>query len=78
MSRIKRRTFMKGAAGVAAGAVLGPAFNVMGANEELRVAVIGIKGRGANHIDGLGSRKGVKITALCDCDSKVLAGALAK
>jgi predicted dehydrogenase len=40
-------------------------------NEKLRVAVIGIRGRGANHADAFAARKDCVITHLCDCDRSV-------
>jgi predicted dehydrogenase len=47
---------------------------VKGANESIRVGVVGFKGRGQAHLSGfraLGA-EGVKITALCDVDQKIL------
>jgi predicted dehydrogenase len=46
---------------------------VLGANDEIRVAVAGIRGRGNGHINHFQSLKGVKVVALCDPDKKVLA-----
>ena len=48
------------------------------ANNDIRVAVIGIRGRGGDHIQDLLPLKGVRITALCDVDEKVLAGRVSK
>jgi predicted dehydrogenase len=45
---------------------------VRGANEDIRVAVVGFNGRGNDHIKELTSLKGVRLVALCDVDSKVL------
>lgn len=42
--------------------------NVTGSNERLRVAVIGLNGRGKDHIKGFGDR----VVAVCDCDMNVL------
>jgi predicted dehydrogenase len=47
--------------------------SVLGANDEIRVAVAGIRGRGNGHINHFQSLKGVKVVALCDPDKKVLA-----
>lgn len=44
-----------------------------GANDEIRVAVLGLNGRGRDHIGGFMSVPGVRIVALCDVDSAVLA-----
>jgi len=44
-----------------------------GANNEVRIAVAGIRGRGGGHIKNFQKLDGVKVVALCDPDSKVLA-----
>lgn len=72
-----RRAFLKTSL-YAAGAV--SAFSarswaqVSGANNQVRVGVIGFRGRGGDHIEGYRklAPEGVKITALCDVDSTVL------
>jgi predicted dehydrogenase len=46
---------------------------VLGANEDIRVAVIGFRGRGGSHISAFGAMEGVRVVALCDCDAAVLA-----
>jgi predicted dehydrogenase len=69
-----RRTFLKTSALAAAGTVL-PArswANVLGANDDIRVAVIGLNGRGMNHVSSLKKISGVRIVALCDPDTAVL------
>ena len=69
-----RRTFLKTSALAAAGSVL-PArswANVLGANDDIRVAVIGLNGRGMNHVSSLARISGVRIVALCDPDTAVL------
>jgi len=74
MSKITRRDLIKGmplgAAAISLSA--GSWSRVLGANEDIRVAVIGFGGRGRDHISGLGSLPGVRLTALCDVDSKIL------
>jgi predicted dehydrogenase len=45
---------------------------VPGANEDIRVAVVGFNGRGGDHISSWEKIKGVRLAALCDVDSKVL------
>jgi len=44
---------------------------IVGANNDIRIAVVGLNGRGKNHLDGL-SMKGVRIAAICDVDNAVL------
>ena len=49
-----------------------------GANDRLRVAVIGINGRGKDHISGFMKQENVEVATLCDVDNVVLkAGAKA-
>jgi predicted dehydrogenase len=45
---------------------------VSGANEDIRVAVIGTGGRGKSHMDAFADMKGVRLVALCDVDQKIL------
>lgn len=40
-------------------------------NERLRVAVLGVNGRGASHLAGFGNRKDCEIVAICDPDEEV-------
>lgn len=40
-----------------------------GPNETLRVALVGLKGRGNAHLSGLANRHGCKVTTVCDVDS---------
>ncbi|HKO15156.1 MAG TPA: Gfo/Idh/MocA family oxidoreductase [Gemmatimonadaceae bacterium] len=74
MSSISRRTFIKSTAIAAAGATL-PARSwgqLLGANDDLRIAVIGLNGRGRNHLGSLQKITGVRVVALCDVDTAVL------
>jgi predicted dehydrogenase len=74
MSKSTRRSFLRGT--LAAGAALSLPARIYaaspGANSDIRVGVVGFRGRGQDHINGLLACKGVRITALCDVDSKVL------
>ena len=45
--------------------------NILGANEAIRVACAGIRGRGAAHVDAFTSIKGCEITYLVDPDQRV-------
>ncbi|HWQ53871.1 MAG TPA: Gfo/Idh/MocA family oxidoreductase [Bryobacteraceae bacterium] len=60
-----RRHFLM-TSGVAGGALLA------GANDTIRVACVGIRGRGNSHIKGLAKLPGVEVVALCDIDESVL------
>jgi len=67
-----RRTFVAGTtAGLAAVSTRG----VLGANDRLGVAVIGVNGMGHSHVRTLAARPDVRIVALCDVDQGVLARA---
>ncbi|MGV3658583.1 MAG: Gfo/Idh/MocA family protein [Prosthecobacter sp.] len=56
-----------------AGAMSLPAWGApLGANGDVRVAVIGFRGRGGGHIKELLNIPGVRLVALCDADSAVI------
>lgn len=47
--------------------------------DKLRVAVVGVRGRGSAHVGGFldkDNQKGTVITTVCDCDTGVIAGAM--
>ena len=69
-----RRTFIK--TGVAAGAAF-QAKRVMGANDRVRIAVIGLRGRGYDHIKTYKGIPNAEVAAVCDVDEKVLNSRLA-
>ena len=72
---MKRRRFLSTSALAGTWSLLAPHARAQGANDELRVAVIGLNSRGMAHVDGVIGAKGARLVALCDCDSKVLARA---
>ena len=81
---LDRRQFLKRTALGAAG--LG-AFNlfsaqswsqVAGANETVRIAVVGLRGKGKNHVRDVRELPGVKVVAICDVDIDMIARARAK
>ncbi|HUG12196.1 MAG TPA: Gfo/Idh/MocA family oxidoreductase [Opitutaceae bacterium] len=74
MNHLNRRTFLKSAAlGVAATALSARSWaQIAGANSDIRVAVIGLNGRGRDHLRMLGAVPGVRIVAICDVDTLVL------
>jgi len=53
--------------------MLTPAGRVLGANDEVRVAVIGLGGKGGQHTRVFSELPGVRLVALCDVDPKRLA-----
>ncbi len=74
MKTITRRNFLKSTVLTAAAANLPlPSFTQeISPSDEIRVAVVGFKGRGGDHLKELSGLKGVRITALCDVDRDVL------
>jgi predicted dehydrogenase len=71
---IERREFLKtaGRAVTAGATVLALGGKVLGANDRVRVAVCGVRGRGNDHIHGFEKIPGVELAALCDVDENVL------
>lgn len=69
-----RRKFIKQTAGAAVAISLPtilPA-RVFGANDRINVAVLGVNGRGQNHIQGFQNQEDVAVACLCDPDENVL------
>jgi predicted dehydrogenase len=76
--RPARRTFLKASAIAAAGlASAASAKKVLGANDRIRIAVIGVRGRGWDHVKEYHPIPGVEIAYLCDVDENVLRQRLA-
>src|SRR5438876_1218996 len=48
------------------------AARVRGANEDIRIAVVGFGSRGGSHINAFKKMDGVRLVALCDVDSNIL------
>jgi predicted dehydrogenase len=63
-------------AAAGAGAVLSGHSRVTGANQDVRIAVAGLHGKGAHHIELFNSLPGVRVVALCDPDRDVLDSAV--
>ncbi len=71
MKNITRRDFVKSS--IAGGLTLAAPFSrARGANDDLRVAVAGIRGRGGGLVEDFHDADGVRVVALCDVDEKVL------
>ncbi len=76
---MKRRTFIASAATAGASVLTATSWaRVPGANSDLRVGVVGLHGIGRRHIGSFAALKGVRVVALCDVDSAVLAKASAQ
>jgi len=76
MGRISRRRFLAGTLATGAGIALAPYSRVLGANDDIRVAIVGFRGQGGGHLKTHLSdefkAKGVRVVALCDCDKDIL------
>ena len=88
MSSLSRRDFIKDSAVLAALAGAG-GFGMAAApekseketksgdaNSQLRVAVIGVHGRGQSHVDGFAGKNNCVVTTICDADSDVIGKAM--
>lgn len=68
-----RRQFLRSTTLASAGLATLPTWaKPLGANSDVRVAVIGFRGRGAGHIKELLRNPGVRVVALCDVDQEVI------
>jgi predicted dehydrogenase len=65
---MERRHFLMSTAALAGGAIR----TARAANETVRVALVGIRGRGGDHLRGYSNLPNVEIAALCDVDESVL------
>jgi predicted dehydrogenase len=74
MKKTSRRTFVKNTSlGLAALTIPVSSYSrIIGSNERINVAVIGVNGRGMAHVSAVSALKNGNIMALCDVDSKVL------
>ncbi|MHC4638140.1 MAG: Gfo/Idh/MocA family oxidoreductase, partial [Planctomycetota bacterium] len=71
-TNLTRRGFIKySASTVAAGALWGTSSAWAGANDKVRVAVIGIHGMGRSHIQNYLALPNVEVAALCDVDENL-------
>jgi predicted dehydrogenase len=89
MTPVDRRHFLKNSAALAASLSVLEATSTRaaepdaeasgqkaGANDVIRLAVIGVRGRGMEHIAGYSRLKDVKITTVCDADQNVIGAAM--
>jgi len=69
MSKLSRRDFVKSSMAVGAGlALAGPASHALGANDDIRVAVVGVGGQGGGHMRYFHGCQGARLVAICDAD----------
>ena len=81
MTMFTRRSFLQTSALATGAALLArstPSYaRTIGANDRLRIAVVGLNGRGKSHISGWSEQKNVEIAYLIDPDQQVLERSLA-
>jgi predicted dehydrogenase len=73
--RIDRRNFLKKSSGALAGTAvtaLAHSRKTFAASDTVRIGVVGIGGRGKDHITRFHGQPGVEIVALCDVDESIL------
>jgi len=76
MSTISRRTLLAGA-GAGAAAILLPTDRVLGANNNIRIAIAGMGSKGSQHLGIFTRMAGTRVVAVCDVDPKLTARAVA-
>jgi len=75
MARTTRRRFLQASGFAGTSFFIGgtkSSGQVIGANERVRIAVIGLNGRGNSHLQGFGGQENVEIGYVVDPDEKVL------
>jgi predicted dehydrogenase len=86
MIKLNRRSFLKSSLLATASTAVLPGFaaesgsksqpsafaRVIGANDDIRYAVVGFGGRGKDHIKEMHEVKGTRMVALCDVDQEIL------
>ncbi len=75
---LSRRQLIKGSAFAAAATAFRPFFpgRVLGANDRINLAIVGIRSRGGSHINSFGKMPGVQIKTLVDVDENLFARAV--
>jgi predicted dehydrogenase len=70
---ISRRQILKGTALAGAAGIIGPFFpgRVLGANDRLNVAIVGLRGQGQAHIKEFGRMSNVRVKTLVDLDQNL-------
>jgi len=72
MTLLSRRSFLGGSVAAAGAAALSPWARAAGANQDVRLAVVGFRWRGKQLIEAFRKVPGVRIAALCDVDQELL------
>ncbi len=73
MLKLTRRDFIKSSMITGATiAMAAPYSRALGANDDIRIAIVGVGGQGSNHIGFFHKLEGVRIVAICDADEEHL------
>ncbi|MBN1359478.1 MAG: Gfo/Idh/MocA family oxidoreductase [Sedimentisphaerales bacterium] len=73
MSSLTRRDFIKSSVAAGAGlALAAPFLRAQGANDDIRVAVVGVGGQGGGHMNYFSRCQGARLVAICDADKSHL------
>src|SRR5215210_953215 len=78
MNGVTRRRFLATSAAVGATAIFSTRLRAQGANDDIRMAVVGLNGRGGAHMDAFSNISGTRLAAVCDADDEVLKKAVKK
>ena len=80
MKDCTRRTFLKTSLATAGSAALasGTWSQIRGANDDIRIAVAGVRKKGMEHIQDFRKLSGVRVVAICDADTQWLDAEVAK
>ena len=69
MSKLTRRDFIRSSMAVGAGlAMASPASRALGANDDIRLGIIGVGSQGGGHMGYFSKIPGVRLVAICDAD----------
>lgn len=69
MNHLTRRQLLSSTAGAAAAWATAPTARILGANEDIRVGILGLGGKGRSHSQIFHELDGVRVVALCDPDA---------
>jgi len=80
MRDCSRRTFMKTSLATVGSVALasGAWSKVRGANDDIRIAIVGVRKKGKEHIQDFRKLSGVRVVAICDADTQWLDAEVAK
>lgn len=73
-----RRAFLKKSVAFGAALSVLPHARILGANDDIRVAVVGVGNKGSQHVGHFKKLPGVRVVALCDPDTNRMSAAIDK